>query len=191
MSRPEIDIIKLAKQLIMRLSGVLDVWELSEEDRKKILSYERATEEKSVSGSIPIFNSGVREVLQRKHVLALKHDEKFRHPREPTVLLMRNGRIVGKEIRTDEQNEPTQNGRDVILIGRNLALDVRSLKESGPGEILMVFPPVSFPELEGVPGVRDPVSATPCLRSDLYLRRTRSASMNREDSATVLIGFDS
>ena len=53
-----------------------------------------------------------------------------------------------------------------------------------------MFPPVDFPELEAIEGVRNSVSSSPCPHTDIAIRRYHGYEGDISNTGTLLLGFD-
>ncbi len=176
-----------AKLIIKRLSGVLNVYELSGEDGETLLEIELSRE----GDVIPVVNKGLEECLNRKYSLVLFKDKNFRSAPVPTVLLVTDkGRILGQELISPKEKEIYQDRGDVyflsddfILFKPDKTLD-RALKEKE----FFLLPPVPFPELEELNEVSDVVSCSPSPTGDNYLR-IRYNYPQDPLIATIIVGF--
>jgi len=134
---------------------------LTLEEKQKILAMEQPE------------NRGVAEALARKCTLVATHDSTFRKPPTPTVILESEGRTVGAENPSTGEFE-FEEGAGAI-----------ESKDGATGTY--IFPPVPFPELEGI--AQNVVSSSPSKQVHEYLMGLLELDSDTE-LATLLIGFD-
>lgn len=162
---------------VRRLPGVVRAEWLSDEERRELarLATPNAAD-----------NRGVREALARDRVLVLFKDRTFRPPPEPTILLVDDrGTVIGRELLPGE-SLPDDHPRKVVRLGKGFVLFAD--RGGGPG-FRFLLPPVPFPELDVVEGVREVVSASPDPRQDEYLKARHGIAAGKE-YASILVGLN-
>lgn len=163
-------------ETLRKLRGVVGVRVLEGRDREALRA--RATPASA-------WNRGMEEVLACEAVVCLFKDESFRPPPEPTLLLVDDaGEILGRELlRGDPEPGPERRfahlGKDFVLFA-----DRRPR-----GRVRFLLPPVRFPEVEPLRGIRRVVSASPDAPQDEYLRDRFHVARGKE-FASVLVGYD-
>lgn len=165
------------RELLQRIPGVLCIEEISAEDRSKLVG---------LATPLAAENRGVGEALTREHVLCLFKTRSFRGPTEPTLVMMdEEGTLLGREL-LGPWDRPAAGERPTVYLGRDFVL-VASVRPKG--RVRFVLPPVRFPELEGIPGVRDVVSGSPDPPQDEALRN-RFHMEGGKDLASILVGYN-
>ena len=189
-------------ELLESLKGVVRVADVSDECREVI----GKTEARSEHGSfLPIYNLGIRTILQKDEVRVILKDGSFRPPPKPTVYLVEEVqeneppgdqrlvvegkafRILGEEILPHYTNMPANARR----IGDGFAFfPDRRNNPKIPSYFLI--PPIAFQELDELRDelhVKNIWSVSPSALTDQYIRN--ELSFPQDDAyATILIGFD-
>ncbi|MGQ9718316.1 MAG: hypothetical protein ACUVWK_00440 [Nitrososphaerales archaeon] len=174
------------ERVLRGIKGTLDVKRLSSEHRDKILDLERTFEEAS-NESRCYYNEGIREVLEKREVMVLIHSLEFRHPPTPFVKWRLGGVEVGEEVWDAKSIEELKENKNVLFIGKTFIIRRDRLKNSPLKNFEVLFPPLPFPELEGLDGIRDAVSASPSCLTDIYIKHV----MELDDKLGIIfIGFD-
>jgi hypothetical protein len=170
--------------LLQEMEGSVHVFKLDDATRKKVVEIEKDV--KATLG-ISCANLGVQECLKRQNVIVVVKDSRFRPPPEPTVLLIADDGevILGREIfpheRKDFEDQP-----NVIFLSEDFI--VYTDRKPKTKEIF-VMPPVSFPEVAALPGVKNVVSCSPSPPADMYVRATHGL-IDDPKLASILIGYD-
>jgi len=76
----------------------------------------------------------------------------------------------------------------ILLIWEFVIFQKRIIRGRRP---IYLFPPVDFPELSRLKGIRDVVSSSPCPFTDMAIRRHYGYGENVHQTGTLLIGFNS
>ncbi len=179
--------VKSAVETIKKLKGVLDVRELSNEDRKALLEIESDRKE----DMIPVINEGLEECMKKEFYLIVLKNEEFRSPPIPTVLLVTDkGRILGQELISPEEKEKYQNRKDAYFLSSEFVIfkpdkATRSMQKE---KEFFILPSIPFPELDDVEGIVDVVSCSPSTKGDSYLK-DRYGYPQDPHLATILVGF--
>jgi len=176
--------LETAIDIIKGMKGTLKVFPLDMETREGVAKVERCI--KSQMG-MEVKNEGVEQCMQRKHVLCILKNKDFRPPPEPTVLMMADdGIVVGTEVIPGER-EKYKNRDNVLWLCEDFVIfmDVKPQTRE-----YFFMPPVSFPELESIPGVSRVVSCSPSPLGDLVVKN-RYGIEDDPKNATIFVGFDS
>jgi len=141
---------------IKEMRGVVHVFPLNDECREKIWDIE-----KNIKGAlgIRVINEGVRECLDRKHVICIIKKASFRPPPEPTVMLISNdGVVLGEEVLPYCKKQFLENCKeDIIWLSEEF---VMYPGRRGDRSEAFVMPPVSFPEVTEM-GMLNVISCLP------------------------------
>lgn len=172
---------------IKNLKGVLDVQELSNEDRKALIEIESHRKE----NIIPVVNEGLDECMKRDFFLIMLKNKEFRYAPEPTVLLVTDkGRILGQELISDEEKKKYQDQDDVYFLSGDFIVfkpDKTAKRIMGEKEFFLL-PPIPFPELNGIEGINEVISCSPSTMGDSYLKN-KYGYPDDPNLATIIIGF--
>ncbi|MEM0449551.1 MAG: hypothetical protein QW520_07010 [Methanomassiliicoccales archaeon] len=166
------------------MEGSVHVFKLDDSAREKVLQIEGQV--KAALG-ISCINRGVEECLRRQHVIAIIKDKRFRPPPEPTVLLVADAgdTILGKEIFPHERDE-YKNKPNVIFLSEDFIIFTDKMPKS---KEYFLMPPVSFPEVAALPGVKNCVSCSPSPPSDIFIRALHGVPDDPK-LASILVGYD-
>lgn len=165
------------QERLKQIPGVLRVEPISPEVRSTVaqLATPSAAE-----------NRGILEVFARERVVCLFKNRSFRGPPDPTLVMMDDeGTILGREL-LGPADRPAAGERPTVYLGRDFVL-VTAVRPKG--RVRFVLPPVRFPELEGIPGIRDVVSGSPDPPQDEALRQ-RFRMEGGKDLASILVGYN-
>jgi hypothetical protein len=190
------------EELLESLKGVVRVKAVSEEVRDSIGKSEARSEHGSF---LPIYNLGIRSVLEKDEVWVILKDAHFRPPPRPTVYLVeevqseepaedqqlifegKKFRILGEEILPHDKEVPAHARR----IGDGFAFFPDRRNDPKIPSYFLI-PPIEFPELDGrceALRIKNIWSVSPSALTDQYIRTT--LAFPQDDAyATILIGFD-
>jgi hypothetical protein len=170
--------------------GVVSCWILPDGDRQPLHRLESEANHRLALPGIEIINKGIRDVLQRRHVLVISHSPELRHPPGPIIAIVDGEHIVGEEVWEPTQIEKLANDNHSLFLGKNLVLNREALIGAKGRKLRLVYKGLPFPELERVPGIRDVISVT--ITVAVHLEFSRKAGWNPDDPdlGTVLIGFN-
>ncbi|MCP8317455.1 MAG: hypothetical protein H3Z51_11465 [archaeon] len=175
------------EKVLRDIKGTLDVKRLSSENRAMILELEETFEEEESNEFRRFYNEGIREVLERQEVIALVHTPEFRHPPAPFVKWKLGGVDVGEEVWDAKLIEELKENKNVLFIGKTFIIHRDKLKNSPLRDFIVLFPPLPFPELEGLNEIKDVTSASPSCPTDIYIKQVMGLDFNL---GLVIIGFD-
>ncbi len=168
---------------LSNLPGTIHVFPLDPSCTSKVIEIEKGI--KAALG-LEVKNLGLEECLQRQYVFCIVKDKRFRPPPEPTVLLIGDGdMIVGEEI-VPSNKEKFKDMEDIIYLSDEFVLYTNKKPKNRE---CFVMPPVSFPELDDIPGVKNVVSCSPSGPSDMMLRQYHGL-IDDPKLASILVGFD-
>jgi hypothetical protein len=171
-------------ELLKEMEGSIHVFKLDDATRLKVVEIESGV--KATLG-ISCLNLGVEECLQRQNVIVVVKDSRFRPPPEPTVLLLadKGELVLGREIfpheRKDFEDQP-----NVIFLSQDFIVYTDKMPKT---KEMFVMPPVSFPEVAALSGVRNVVSCSPSPPADMYVRAAHGLTDDPK-LASILIGYD-
>ena len=172
------------------VDGVLDVWNLGAGDRAEIPRLEEQANRTTPLPGLMIVNDGAKIALQRDHVVCISHSPSLRHPPKPILVLLADNEVVGEEVWQEDELSKLRNNPNAILLGSGFVLFRDKLtKKKGP--LTFTYGPQGFPEIEGIQGVSDVVSATVSLATDLYIKNKAGWNLADPTIGTVLVGFNS
>ena len=168
---------------ISKMEGSRHVFPLRAEAKEALINIEECVK---ASFGIDCCNRGVMKCLDRENVIVIIKDRRFRPPPEPTVLLIGDDdMVIGKEIFPD-QKEEYLNKENVVFLSDEFILftDQKPRKKE-----CFIMPPVSFPEVERMPGTKNVVSCSPSPPGDMYVRGLHGLS-DDPTLASILLGYD-
>jgi hypothetical protein len=180
-------VVKKAIKIINKLKGVLGVQILLDEDRKTL----KEMESKREGDMIPVVNRGLNECLEREFYLAIFKNIEFRYPSAPTVLLVTDkGRILGKELITNEEKKKYQDRSDIYFLSKDFIFFKSNKSSIGTGneKEFFLLPPVPFPELKDISSISNVTSCSPSTMGDSYLKNKYGYPQDPK-IATIIVGF--
>ncbi|ADZ09271.1 hypothetical protein Metbo_1024 [Methanobacterium lacus] len=176
-----------AVNIVKCLKGVLGVQLLSKDAKGALLKIESFHED----DFIPVINEGLNKCLKREFCLVMFKTAEFRIPPEPTVILKTDtGKILGRELISNEDKENYSNRNDVIFLSNNFILfkPEKSKNRDVIEKQQFILPPIPFPELDELGEITDIISGTPSTMGDEYIKNIYGYPEDPK-IATVLIGF--
>ncbi len=166
-----------------RMEGSRHVFPLMPEAKEKLMKIEESIK---ASFGINCTNKGVMQCLARQNIIVIIKDSRFRPPPEPTVLLVADeDMIIGMEIFPDQKAQFLERD-DVVFLSDEFVLFPNLRPKS---KERFVMPPVSFPEVERMPGTRNVVSCSPSPPGDMYVRSLHGLPDDPK-LASILLGYD-
>ncbi|MCQ2078573.1 MAG: hypothetical protein MJZ38_00730 [archaeon] len=176
------EVLENALQICKGLTGVREAFLLDDNVRKAMLDEEATV---MGAGNTAVDNQGVKEAFTRQYIIGIVKDPRFRPPPEPTILMMCDDVVVGKEIFPWTMNE-VEGNENVIWLSDGFVVFTDRIQEK-PAKFVM--PPVSFPEINPSNGCKDVVSCSPAPTTDLLMRKYHGLNDDAK-LASVLIGFN-
>jgi hypothetical protein len=184
------DIVEAAVRRLRNTPGVVGCWILPNEDRESLRRLETESNLRLGLPGMDIVNQGIRDVLDRQHVVLISHSSELRHPPGPIIVIHDEGNIVGEEVWEPSQFEKLSKDPNAIFLGKSLVLYREALRLARGKPLKLAYKALPFPELQEIEGVKDVVSIT--MTIPVHLRYAQKAGWNPNDPrfGTVLIGFN-
>ena len=176
------------KDRIMALRGIEALEYLDQDFRQEIERRERDAEGNGAVGGLMAFvNTGVWDVLTRQEVFVIvaRPQVEILHPQDHLVHIVdQKGQVIGEYLPEGKRGE-VQLRENSYLLSEDFVLygDVDIV-----GEPYFLIPPMTFPPLDGMPGIKRLVSASISTVSDDYIR-TRLGYGDTK-CWTHLVGYD-
>ena len=170
--------------------GILDVKWLNPKARNEVADIEKRAHREVLSGSGGYYNEGVMKVLDREHVCVVLNNNAFRHATAPSLFWMAGDVVIGEEVTDPERLRRLVKQDTVKVLKKNFVLHYDRMKETRGKKPIFVIRGLPFPEIEGITGVRDVISASPIGSVDIYLKERFGWSTEARDLGTILIGFN-
>ena len=171
-----------------RMPGVVDAIPLDNKERTKIEELEKEAESHgAVKGMMRFVNEGVWEVLKREHLIVVLADDEqgFRPPPEPWVVICdENDDKVGEWL-PPEKREKLKGDPSCLFVSDDFVLYKDKYKK---GDVYFLMPPIPFPEVEEVEGVKDVISGTTSAPADIYLKEI--LGYTGYNYWTILVGWN-
>jgi hypothetical protein len=168
---------------VSKMEGSRHVFPLMAEAKETLIKIEESVK---ASFGINCCNKGVMQCLARQNIVVIIKDSRFRPPPEPTVLLVADeDMIIGMEI-FPHQKAQYLDREDVIFLSEEFILFPNLRPKSRE---CFVMPPVSFPEVEKMPGTKNVVSCSPSPPGDMYVRSLHGLPDDPK-LASILLGYD-
>jgi hypothetical protein len=178
------------EQALRNTQGILDVGWIDEKDRQTIRQFEEKLQKRGLGGLGKYCNEGVLKVLGSQMVCVVLNNNDFRHATEPCLSWVVGDVVIGEEVSDPERLETLKRNEGVKVIGRNFVIFADRVKQTAGRQPTFVFRALAFPELEGIPGVEDVISASPHGAADLYLKEKFGWEAGQPELGTILIGFN-
>ena len=178
------------EQALRDTQGILDVGWIDANDRQAIKQFEEELQTRGLGGLGKYCNEGVLKVLGSQQVCAVLNNNEFRHATEPCLSWVVDEVVIGEEVSDPERLEALRKRPGVKVFGRNFVVFFERIKETGGKQPTFVFRALAFPEIEGIPGVKDVLSASPHGSADLYLKKRFGWEARKLELGTILIGFN-
>ena len=181
------NVFDVIEKRLMEMPGVLKVMKLDDKDKRHISRLEKMAEENgAANGMMDFTNKGVWDTLNKKHLLLLVADSNqgFRDPPcSWTLIVDEKGNVIGEWIPKEKQEEFKERD-DVQFLSDDF---VMYRKRERVGKCFFMMPPIPFPELEDIVGIKSVVSGTVSAPGDAYLKKISDTS---ENFWTIIIGYD-
>jgi len=184
------DAVETVVKRLKKTPGVVACWVLPNEERDSLRRLETETNVRLGLPGMEIVNEGIRDILDRQHVVIIHHSPGLRHPPGPIIVVCDEERVVGEEVWEPGRAEKLAEDPTVILLGRSLVFNRDALMRARGKPLRLAYRALPFPELEGLPGVRDVVSVTITFPAHFLVARKAGWSPDDATLGTVLIGFN-
>lgn len=183
-------IIQKVESALRTTPGILEVKWIREDERGRIYEMEKAVEKEELSMAGTYNNEGIREVLARSQVCVVLNNNDFRHASEPAMLWVSGDQVIGEEISDPIRLKHTLKMKNVKLLSTNFVVYFDRVREAKGVKPRFVVQGLPFPEIEGVKGVTEVISASPIGSADVYLKEKFKWPTDAPELGTILIGFN-
>mgnify|MGYP001042413689 CR=1 FL=1 len=184
------DAVETVVKRLKETPGVVACWVLPDEERDSLRRLETETNIRLGLPGMEIVNEGIRDVLDRQHVVIIHHSPTLRHPPGPIIVICDGERVVGEEVWEPGGAEKLAIDPTVILLGKSLVFSREALMRARGKPLKLAYRVLPFPELEGLPGIQNVVSVTITFPAHFLLARKAGWSPDDPTLGTVLIGFN-
>lgn len=176
------------RERVLSLEGIEALEFLDQEFRQELEMREREAEgHGAVGGMMAFVNTGVWDVLTRQEVFVIVVQPKVEilRPQDHLVHMVdQEGRIIGEYL-PEGRREGAKLRENAYMLSEDFVLygDVDIV-----GEPYFLIPPMSFPPLDGMEGIKGLVSASISTVSDHYIRDR--LGFGNTKCWTHLVGYD-
>lgn len=176
------------RERLLALKGIEALEYLDQEFRQEIERRERDAEGNGAVGGLMAFvNTGVWDVLTRQEVFVIvaKPHVEILHPQDHLVHIVdQKGQVIGEYL-PEGKRENVVLRENAYLLSEDFVLygDVDIV-----GEPYFLIPPMTFPPLDGLPDIKNLVSASISTVSDDYIRERLGYAGTK--CWTHLVGYD-
>lgn len=178
------------EQALRDTKGILEVGWIDEQDRQTIRQLEEEMQKRGLGGLGKYCNEGVLKVLGSQLVCVVLNNNDFRHATEPCLSWVVGDVVIGEEVSDQKRLESLKRSEGVKVIGKNFVVFSDRVKQTAGRQPTFVFRALAFPEVEGIPGIKDILSASPHGAADLYLKERFGWEAGKPELGTILIGFN-
>jgi hypothetical protein len=182
--------VEKVESVLRTTKGILDVKWIDQEAIKNILELEEEVRQKGLSVSGGYYNEGTIEVLVRKYVCVALNNTEFRHATVPSLFWMVGDVVIGEEVIDADRLQDLVKKNTVKVLRKNFILHFDRMKASRGQAPVFVIRGLPFPEIGGIAGLRDVLSASPIGSADVYLKQQYGWDTNDRSLGTILIGFN-
>jgi len=157
----------LVRRILSQIAEVIELHELTSEERARIRQLEDDAEEfGAAGGAIKFINAGVNEALESDLVFALTSGPMHRDPPAPwTIMIDAEDKVIGEWLPSSRIQEAREGGRCVFL-----SEDFVMYKDRRPvGEARFIMPYVCL-LVEDAPGIQVCGIGSPSTPADEYIR---------------------
>jgi hypothetical protein len=163
----EEEIRELVLAVLAQIADVIDLHELTPEEREEIKRLEDAAEEYGAAGgTIAFVNEGVKKALESDRIFALTSGPMHRDPPAPwTIMVDAEDELIGEWLPSSRLEEAREGGRCIFL-----SEDFVMYKDRRPvGQARFIMPFVCL-GVEDAPGVSVCGIGSPSTPADMYIR---------------------
>ena len=178
------------ESVLRTTKGILDVTWLDQEAIKKVRELEEEVRKEGLAGTGGYCNEGAMEVLYRENVCVVLNNNEFRHATASSLFWMVGDVVIGEEVTDADRLQDLIKKSTVKVLQKNFVLHFDRMKESRGQAPVFVIRGLPFPEIEGIAGLRDVLSASPIGSADVYLKQQYHWDTNDHSLGTILIGFN-
>jgi hypothetical protein len=190
MGELRMDVLAKVLDKIHGINGVVSSWVLPDTERGSLETLEMKSNHSMTLPGLEAVNTGLTEVLKRKHVIVVAHSRALRDPPDPTMLICSEESVLGQLVQDSEQIEQLMTDPNAICLGKGFFLYIDAIQRAKGRPLKLVYPGVRFPELEDVEGIRDIVSVTIGAQGHNHLLQIAGWNTTDSDLATLLVGFN-
>jgi hypothetical protein len=180
----------IVEKTLRDTKGIMGVGWIDDRDRQKIRQFEEELQKRGLGGLGKYCNEGVLKVLGRQMVCVVLNNNDFRHATEPCLSWEAGDVVIGEEVSDPERLKSLQRSERVKVIGKNFVVFLDRIKKTAGQQPTFVFRALAFPEIEGIPRIKDVISASPLGAADLYLKERFGWECGKPELGTILIGFN-
>ncbi|WP_455284801.1 hypothetical protein [[Eubacterium] cellulosolvens] len=184
------DAVESVIKRLKQTPGLVACWVLPDEERDSLRRLETEANLRLGLQGMEIVNEGIKNVLDRQHVIIIHHSPALRHPPGPIVVILDEERVVGEEIWEPGKAEKLAGDPTVILLGKSLAFNREALMRARGKPLKLAYKALPFPEVEELPGIRDVISVTITFPAHFLVARKAGWDEKDPTLGTVLIGFN-
>lgn len=190
------------EEVLERVKGmknILDLRVLPDELRGEVARLEEEAGKEIFMGLATSENRGVKEVLARGVVVIVLEGPTCELVRgQQTIYLTNKGLKAGEQVVDAQEVERLRKDPNAMFISDDFVLYTNVLptgenmtEKINKKEFLCVFPPLSIPDLERAPGIKDPVVGWPAPPVDVYLKK-QFPDLDKKGNpcGTFLLGFN-
>lgn len=181
------------------MKNVLDLKVLPDRLRDEVARLEGEAGKEVFMGLATSENRGVEEALARGVVVIVLEGPTCELVRgQQTIYLTNKGLKAGEQVVDAQEVERLRKDPNAMFISDDFVLYTNVLptgenmaEKINKKEFLCIFPPLSIPDLERIPGIKDPVVGWPAPPVDAYLKKQFPDLGTKVDSCgTLLVGFN-
>lgn len=184
------DAVESVIKRLKEIPGIEACWVLPDDERDSLRQLEAETNRRLGLPGMDIVNDGMRDVLDRQHVVIIHHSAALRHPPGPIIVICDEERVVGEEIWEPGRAEKLVGDPSVIMLGKSVVFHRDALTLARGKPLKLAYKALPFPEVEELPGVRDVVSVTITFYAHYVYARKAGWDERDPTLGTVLIGFN-
>ena len=193
MDRKAVDAAILAA--VKNSKGIVQVTPFFSKHRKNIMDIEADAEERSLMGLGKVINTGVREVFKCDCIYVALNDLDFDWGRHATLVMKKDGEVVGKEVRDERLIAELSSRKDVWFMHKNFVVYKNKMKF--PQDIMKK---IVYFEIPSLPAewchIEDAglqcqpiIYANPSTPADTFLKEQYFHGLDRRGLGTILIGL--
>ncbi len=183
-------------KMLGKIQGIVKASPLSDGDRRVILDIEQDAENNSLMGLGKVVNTGVRAVLDCDAVYAALTDMDFSQGCQPSLIVKKDGEIVGEEIRDKDRIAQLSGRKDVWFLHKNFIF--YKDKINFPQDIMQKICCFETPAIiadwripEDNAACHTIICSNPVTPCDVYLKKQYFDGLDEQGLGTILIGVKS
>jgi len=177
-------LIESVKNYMRRVSGVEEVFELTEQDKITIEQLEEEAKGNVLMGMGEGDNQGIAEVFKRENILCILTNKEYVWPEPPNVIMMQGGEIIGFDCSESEISE-YENNSDFMVMGTFVINKSKTVGNKGKPIVVLPPKPIHLGDIK----TNDAVLGSPSTPSDEYIRKEYNLESSVE-KGTFFLGFN-